>query len=314
MLGATAAVLVVLSATLALPAYAVDTPITVSPLALDFGEVALGTTSAAMSVQVTNTGSGSFGPINMFGGAPPSAEFDASQSCQGITLAGGASCMVSYTFSPTAPGPASDTSNFTISPTSNQADGEAFSVALSGCGNPCPPTITSFTPTSGPVGTPVVITGTKLNGATAVTFGGVSATTFSVNSATQVAATVPAGAVTGHIAVTAPAGTATSTTNFIVTTVEHDRSITLHLRKHLVARGHVSSDFEGCVSDVIVRVQRRKPGVGWKNAAVGTTNANGRFRVELLDKVGRYRAVAAEQTIGADVCLAAKSNRVHHVH
>jgi Metallo-peptidase family M12/Secretion system C-terminal sorting domain/IPT/TIG domain len=78
------------------------------------------------------------------------------------------------------------------------------------------PTITSFTPTSGPVGTSVVITGTNFTGATAVSFNNVAATTFTVNSATQITATVPTGATTGAVRVTAPGGTATSATNFSV--------------------------------------------------------------------------------------------------
>jgi large repetitive protein len=79
-----------------------------------------------------------------------------------------------------------------------------------------PPTITSFSPTSGPVGTEVTITGTNLDNATAVRFGGVSATITS-HTATQVVATVPVGALTGPITVTTPGGTATSGTNFTVT-------------------------------------------------------------------------------------------------
>jgi uncharacterized repeat protein (TIGR03803 family) len=78
------------------------------------------------------------------------------------------------------------------------------------------PTIISFTPTHGPVGTPVMITGNSLTQATAVTFNGTSAT-FTVNSDTQVMATVPAGATTGKIVVTTTGGTATSATNFRVT-------------------------------------------------------------------------------------------------
>ncbi|TMI97768.1 MAG: hypothetical protein E6H01_12990, partial [Bacillati bacterium ANGP1] len=74
-----------------------------------------------------------------------------------------------------------------------------------------PPTITSFAPTSGPAGTSVTINGTSLTGATAVAFNGVSAS-FTVTSATAIQATVPAGATTGPLSVTAPAGTATSST------------------------------------------------------------------------------------------------------
>ena len=79
------------------------------------------------------------------------------------------------------------------------------------------PSILSFTPTSGAVGTPVTITGTSFTGATKVTFGGVSATTFSVDSDTQITATVPTNAKTGKIGVTTPGGTATSSTSFTVT-------------------------------------------------------------------------------------------------
>ncbi|KAA9331108.1 IPT/TIG domain-containing protein [Adhaeribacter soli] len=64
------------------------------------------------------------------------------------------------------------------------------------------PTITSFTPTSGPVGSIVTITGTNFTATTNVLFdGSVRATTLTVNSATQITATVPAGAVTGFLIV-----------------------------------------------------------------------------------------------------------------
>ncbi|HYA23881.1 MAG TPA: IPT/TIG domain-containing protein, partial [Terriglobales bacterium] len=80
------------------------------------------------------------------------------------------------------------------------------------------PQITSFTPTSGPVGTPVTITGVSLTQTTAVTFGGVKATSFTVDSDTQVTSTVPTGAKTGKIGINTPGGTATSSTTFTVTT------------------------------------------------------------------------------------------------
>jgi len=80
------------------------------------------------------------------------------------------------------------------------------------------PTVTGFTPTAGPVGAPVSITGTNFIGATAVTFGGTNAPGFTVDSATSISVDVPAGATTGPISVTTPGGTGTSSSNFTVTT------------------------------------------------------------------------------------------------
>ncbi len=74
---------------------------------------------------------------------------------------------------------------------------------------PGAPTISSFTPTSGGTGMSVVITGTYLTGATAVSFGGTAASSFTVNSATQITAVVAAGS-TGSVSVTTPLGIATS--------------------------------------------------------------------------------------------------------
>ncbi len=82
---------------------------------------------------------------------------------------------------------------------------------------PALPTITSFSPTSGAVGTAVTITGTNFTGATTVRFNGTNAT-FTVVSATSITTTVPSGATTGVVTVITPAGTANSSTNFTVTT------------------------------------------------------------------------------------------------
>ena len=72
------------------------------------------------------------------------------------------------------------------------------------------PTVTSLATTSGPSagGTSVVITGTGFTGASAVVFGSTSATGFTVNSATQITATAPAGSAgTVDITVTTVGGT-----------------------------------------------------------------------------------------------------------
>jgi len=79
------------------------------------------------------------------------------------------------------------------------------------------PKITTFNPTSGPVGTSVTITGSGFTGASKVTFGGISATSFTVDSDIQVTAIVPTGAQTGKIGITTAGGLATSSGIFTVT-------------------------------------------------------------------------------------------------
>jgi uncharacterized repeat protein (TIGR03803 family) len=78
------------------------------------------------------------------------------------------------------------------------------------------PQIKSFTPTSGPVGTVVTITGVSLTQTTRVSLGGKTAA-FTVISDKQVTTTVPAGAKTGKIAIATAGGTATSAGTFTLT-------------------------------------------------------------------------------------------------
>src|SRR2546426_4135575 len=124
-----------------------------------------------------------------FNGVSGSFTVSSDTAIQATVPAGATTGPLSVT---TPGGTATNTTNFTVVPA---------------------PTITSFTPTSGPVGTNVTISGTNFTGATAVRFNGVSAT-FTVNSATAIQATVPAGATTGSISVTTPGGTATSASVF----------------------------------------------------------------------------------------------------
>jgi len=77
------------------------------------------------------------------------------------------------------------------------------------------PEVTLFSPKSGPATTPVAITGHSFTGATAVSFGGVAAS-FTVINDGKVDAQVPAGAMSGPIAVTTPGGTGTSSSRFTV--------------------------------------------------------------------------------------------------
>jgi ABC-type transport system substrate-binding protein/uncharacterized protein YvpB len=79
------------------------------------------------------------------------------------------------------------------------------------------PKITGFTPSSGAIGSAVKIDGFGFTGATSVKFGSVAAPSFSVDSPTSIATTVPTGAKTGKITVTTPSGSAVSASSFTVT-------------------------------------------------------------------------------------------------
>ena len=71
------------------------------------------------------------------------------------------------------------------------------------------PTVTKVEPSEGPVagGTSVTITGTNLTGATGVSFGSTAATSFTVNSSTQITASAPGGTGTVDATVTTVGGT-----------------------------------------------------------------------------------------------------------
>src|SRR6516165_2250353 len=71
------------------------------------------------------------------------------------------------------------------------------------------PTVTNVNPNTGPTsgGTSVTITGTNFSGATAVRFGSNAAGSFTVDSATQITATLPAGVGTVDVTVTNENGT-----------------------------------------------------------------------------------------------------------
>ncbi|HYS16460.1 MAG TPA: Calx-beta domain-containing protein [Candidatus Binatia bacterium] len=97
-----------------------------------------------------------------------------------------------------------------------------FSTYLGGTGDETcfiAPEISSFTPTSGPIGTEVIIIGIGFSRATSVVFNATPATQFAVNSDRQIRATVPAGATVGagKITVATPVGADVSSSDFVVT-------------------------------------------------------------------------------------------------
>jgi uncharacterized repeat protein (TIGR03803 family) len=79
------------------------------------------------------------------------------------------------------------------------------------------PQITSFTPTSGPPGTTVVITGESFTQATGVELACKFPMSFTVDSDTQITATIPANATTGEVGVFTLGGFGESTAKFSVT-------------------------------------------------------------------------------------------------
>jgi hypothetical protein len=152
-------------------------------------------TSGVVGAPITLTGTHLTGATQVsFHGTSAAFTVQSDTSVQATVPVGATSGTVAVT---TAGGTATSAGSFTVSPTPA-------------------PTLTSFLPASGPVGTGVTLTGTGFWGATAVRFGGTSAT-FTIQSNTQITAVVPAGAATGTIQVVNGAGTATSAATFTVT-------------------------------------------------------------------------------------------------
>jgi hypothetical protein len=120
----------------------------------------------------------------------------------------------------TVPSGASSGTISVTTPGGTTASSSSFSVTTSKA-----PSITSFSPGSGGVGTTVTISGSGFTGATAVKFNGTTAS-FAVNSASQVTATVPSGASSGKISVTTSGGTAASSSSFSITSSTQAPSIT----------------------------------------------------------------------------------------
>ncbi|MBZ5565010.1 MAG: choice-of-anchor D domain-containing protein [Acidobacteriia bacterium] len=100
----------------------------VSPASLTFGSQVIGTSSAAQTVTLTNTGNTAL----TITGTGVSTNFNAPTTCPS-SLAGGASCTFSVTFAPALGTPAGPvTGALTITDNSNNAPGSTQTVSLSG--------------------------------------------------------------------------------------------------------------------------------------------------------------------------------------
>src|SRR5687768_2357323 len=85
----------------------------------------------------------------------------------------------------------------------------------SACAPAGPATISSFSPTTGPVGITITVVGDNLAGVSAATIGGVTAPLVDV-SATRVVLKVPDDAVTGQVTLATSTGPVTSRLRFVV--------------------------------------------------------------------------------------------------
>lgn len=113
---------------------------------------------------------------------------------------------------------------------------------------------------------------------------------------------------------TTPSGTATSATNFTVTTTatDHSRTVSLNLTR-TKAKGSitVNDGFSACGTGVPVKVQFFRNG-RFRTLGSTTTSSTGTYSVGGTTEDTKYRAVAKRTTLGfGDVCLKAKSNSVH---
>ncbi len=137
------------------------------------------------------------------------------------------------------------------------------------------PAITGFTPLSGTTNSTVVISGSNLTGASTVSFGGTNAA-FSVDSDTQITATVPVGAASGQISVIAPGGLATSSASFTVTVPASD---ILYISQVYGGGGNSGSLYK---SDFVELYNAGATTIDLSNYAVQYTSATGSVWQETL--------------------------------
>jgi len=136
------------------------------------------------------------------------------------------------------PTAASPLTPYTVTAYNSQGSGTA---PLSITVNYPAPTITNFSPATGPPGTLVTITGTNLNNPTAFTIGGQSAIVVSNTGSVLVAMVMP-GAITGGVSLTTAVGTASGGSNFTVTATPYPSA---QQGNKLVATGTTGSEDQG---------------------------------------------------------------------
>ena len=165
-------------------------------------------------------------------------------------------------------------------------------------------TFDTFSPDRGQVGHAVILTGTQFTGATRVVFGHRSAP-FTVDSNTQITATVPDGARTGPILVRMPGGTFSSVSHYIV---KHRRKVTLAIAgDQFYGQVSVVDGLNECRRGVPVIVERLH-GTAWNAVARTRTRPDGSYSLPALKAPGQYRAVAPWARLASnDFCMVAIS-------
>lgn len=113
------------------------------------------------------------------------------------------------------------------------------------------PTINSFTPSQGPVGSYFTINGSGFTGTTSVKLNGVEMSSFSLLSNTQITAVVPAGASSGTITVTNICGNGNSASVFTVLSGTPMLNITLFIEGYYLGGGQMISVLGAGICDTV---------------------------------------------------------------
>jgi len=93
-----------------------------------------------------------------------------------------------------------------------------------------------------------------------------------------------------------------------------DTDVGLRLKRHLVARGSLTSAAASCTRHRVVKIQRKTPS-GWKTVARTESSDAGSYKVRVKDRPGKYRAKATPATLNSGQgCRAGISPTKRHRH
>lgn len=159
------------------------------------------------------------------------------------------------------------------------------------------PVVSSFSPSTGAPGTSVVISGSNFSGATAVTFNGVSAS-FTVNSPTQITATVPSGATNGPIQVSNASCSGVSASSFLLS-VNPVLSLRILIQGFHTGGGSMNTLFGSYCDSVAVSLASSVSPYGIVQTVKQTVNAtgNGTFPFTSVTPGSYYLVIRHRNTV-----------------